>query len=67
MHRDTQDERIARLKVSHLGLDAAREAAKKQIKDIQYKPKNTELGEPKEGQHDDKEHEGGNTWAGGVS
>ncbi|KAJ7230837.1 AAA domain-containing protein [Mycena haematopus] len=49
----------------HLGLAAAREAAKK-IQDVKFEPKNTELGEPKEGQHDDKEHHGGNTWAGGT-
>ncbi|KAF8878073.1 AAA domain-containing protein [Infundibulicybe gibba] len=54
------------LRVTHLGLDAAREIAKK-TKDIQFEPKNTELGEPKEGVHDDKEHHGGNTYAGGVS
>lgn len=49
----------------HLGLDAAREAAKK-IEDIQFQPKNTDLSEPKEGVHDNKEHSGGNTYAGGV-
>ncbi|KAJ7057255.1 AAA domain-containing protein [Mycena amicta] len=40
------------LSVPHLGLDAAREAATKKIKD--------------EGDHDDKEHSGGNRWAGGT-
>lgn len=50
----------------HLGLAAAREAAKKKIQDAKFEPKNTELGEPKEGDHDDKEHSGGNKWAGGV-
>ncbi|KAJ7628770.1 AAA domain-containing protein [Roridomyces roridus] len=54
------------LSVPHLGLAAAREAAKKKIKDVQFEPKNTELGEPKEGEHDDKEHSGGNKWAGGT-
>ncbi|KAF9034673.1 hypothetical protein BDZ89DRAFT_1157933 [Hymenopellis radicata] len=53
------------LKVLHLGLDAAREAAKK-IEDIQFQPKNTDLSEPKEGVHDNKEHSGGNTYAGGT-
>ncbi|KAG5651686.1 hypothetical protein H0H81_007817 [Sphagnurus paluster] len=55
-----------RLQVPHLGLDAAREAAKKKVQDIEFEPKNTELGEPKEGKHDDKEHSGGNTFAGGT-
>ncbi|KAJ7860618.1 AAA domain-containing protein [Mycena olivaceomarginata] len=50
----------------HLGLAAAREAAKKKIQDAKFEPKNTELGEPKEGDHDDKEHSGGNKWAGGT-
>ncbi|KAF7342156.1 von Willebrand factor A domain-containing protein 8 [Mycena venus] len=50
----------------HLGLAAAREAANKKIQDVKFKPKNTELGEPKEGEHDDKEHHGGNKWAGGT-
>lgn len=50
----------------HLGLAAAREAAAKKIQDVKFEPKNTELGEPKEGEHDDKEHHGGNKWAGGV-
>ncbi|KAJ7829773.1 hypothetical protein B0H14DRAFT_3716919 [Mycena olivaceomarginata] len=50
----------------HLGLAAAREAAKKKIQDAKFEPKNTELGEPKEGDHDDKEHSGGNKWAGGL-
>ncbi|KAJ6481917.1 AAA domain-containing protein [Mycena sanguinolenta] len=50
----------------NLGLAAAREAAKKKIQDVKFEPKNTELGEPKEGDHDDKEHHGGNKWAGGT-
>ncbi|KAJ6597514.1 AAA domain-containing protein [Mycena vulgaris] len=54
------------LGVPHLGLAAAREAAVKKIKDVKFEPKNTELGEPKEGDHDDKEHHGGNKWAGGT-
>ncbi|KAF5384151.1 hypothetical protein D9615_003188 [Tricholomella constricta] len=54
------------LHVPHLGLEAAREAAKKNVQDIQFEPANTELSEPKEGKHDDKEHSGGNTYAGGT-
>jgi hypothetical protein len=54
------------LQVPHLGLDAAREAVKKTVQEIEFKPTNTELTEPKEGKHDDKEHSGGNTYAGGV-
>lgn len=50
----------------HLGLDAAREAAKK-VKDIEFEPENKTLDEPKEGKHDGKEHSGGDTYAGGVS
>ncbi|KAK7042195.1 von Willebrand factor A domain-containing protein 8 [Favolaschia claudopus] len=50
----------------HLGIVAAREAANKKIKDAKFEPKATELGEPKEGEHDDKEHSGGNKWAGGT-
>ncbi|KAJ7616381.1 AAA domain-containing protein [Mycena polygramma] len=50
----------------HLGLAAAREAAAKKIQDVKFEPKETELGEPKEGDHDDKEHSGGNKWAGGT-
>ena len=55
-----------RLQVAHLGLDAARGAAKKKVHDIEFTPKETSLDEPKEGIHDDKEHSGGNTYAGGV-
>ncbi|KAJ7121114.1 AAA domain-containing protein [Mycena epipterygia] len=54
------------LTVPHLGLAAAREAAAKKIQDVKFEPKNTELSEPKEGEHDDKEHHGGNKWAGGT-
>ncbi|RDB28140.1 von Willebrand factor A domain-containing protein 8 [Hypsizygus marmoreus] len=54
------------LKVPHLGLDAAREAAKKKVQEIQFEPTKTDLSEPKEGKHDDKEHSGGNTYAGGT-
>ncbi|KAJ7165324.1 AAA domain-containing protein [Mycena filopes] len=54
------------LSVPNLGLAAAREAAAKKIQDVKFEPKNTELGEPKEGEHDDKEHSGGNKWAGGT-
>lgn len=58
-----------RLKVPHVGLEAAREAAKNKIKDISFEPKKTDLDEPKEGIHDpdEKPHSGGNRWAGGVS
>lgn len=56
-----------RLRVPHLGLDAAREAAKKKVQEIQFEPTKTDVSEPKEGKHDDKEHSGGNTFAGGVS
>jgi len=55
------------LQVPHLGLDAAREAAKNKVQEIKFEPANTELTEPKEGKYDDKEHSGGNTYAGGVS
>ena len=51
----------------HLGIDAAREAAKKKVQDLHFEPAKTELTEPKEGEHDDKQHSGGNKWAGGVS
>ncbi|KAG6885080.1 hypothetical protein C0993_006041 [Termitomyces sp. T159_Od127] len=54
------------LQVPHLGLDAARKATKKKIKDIEFEPSKTDLGQPKEGKHDDKEHSGGNTYAGGT-
>ena len=55
-----------RLQVPHLGLGAARGAAKKKVQDIEFTPKETSLDEPKEGIDDDKEHSGGNTYAGGV-
>ncbi|GLB39985.1 putative von Willebrand factor (vWF) type A domain [Lyophyllum shimeji] len=54
------------LQVPHLGLNAAREAAKKKVHDIEFRPTKTELDEPKEGKHDDEEHSGGNTYAGGT-
>lgn len=53
------------LKVQNLGVDAAREAVKS-IEDAHFEPKQTDLGDPKEGEHDDKEHFGGNRWAGGT-
>lgn len=53
------------LEVPNLGLDAAREAAKK-VKDVEFEPANKTLDEPKEGKHDDKEHSGGDTYAGGT-
>jgi hypothetical protein len=57
-----------RLPVKNLGLDAAREAAKNNILDINFEPSSTKLDQPKEGKHDpdNQPHEGGNTWAGGV-
>lgn len=58
------------MKVRHLGIEAAREAAKKKVNDIKFEPKgSTDLSEPKFGKEDPKneEHSGGNTWAGGVS
>ncbi|KDR77148.1 hypothetical protein GALMADRAFT_246376 [Galerina marginata CBS 339.88] len=54
------------LQVPHLGLDAAREAAKKKVQDVHFEPKKTDLDQPKEGEHDDKQHSGGNRWAGGT-
>ncbi|KAG2007118.1 MDN1 midasin family protein [Coprinopsis cinerea AmutBmut pab1-1] len=54
------------LDVPTLGLEAARTATKKKIEDIQFTPKDDSLGGPKEGKHDNKEHHGGNTWAGGT-
>ncbi|KAG6857487.1 hypothetical protein H0H87_002112 [Tephrocybe sp. NHM501043] len=53
------------LQVPHLGLDAAREAEKK-VQEIQFEPSTTDLTKPKEGKHDDQEHSGGNTYAGGT-
>ncbi|KAJ3746345.1 AAA domain-containing protein [Lentinula detonsa] len=57
------------LRVQHLGIDAAREASSaKGVKDVQYTPKSPKdiLGDPKEGEHDDKQHIGGNKYAGGI-
>ncbi|KAF7330099.1 hypothetical protein MKEN_00274300 [Mycena kentingensis (nom. inval.)] len=56
------------LGVPHLGLTAARETATRKIEDVKFEPKPeaAKLGEPKEGEHDDKEHQGGNRWAGGT-
>jgi len=48
-----------------LGLDAAREVVTK-VNDVEFESTNKILDEPKEGQHDDKEHSGGDTYAGGV-
>ena len=39
---------------------------KKKVQDVEFTPKDGPMGDPKEGKHDDKEHSGGNTWAGGV-
>lgn len=58
-----------RLKVNRLGLDSARNAAKKDVKEVQFEPNGpTDLGAPKFGKEDpnNEEHSGGNTWAGGV-
>ena len=58
------------LVVKNLGLDAAREATKKKVLDIQFEPKgDTTLDNPKFGKEDpnNEPHSGGNTWAGGVS
>ena len=53
------------LQVKHLGIDAARDAVKK-IEDAHFKSEETNLNGPKEGEHDNEEHFGGNRWAGGV-
>jgi hypothetical protein len=55
------------LDVPHLGLETARETAKKPILDVQFEPKETTLSGPKEGVHDNEDHTGGNTFAGGVN
>ncbi|KAJ2919670.1 hypothetical protein MD484_g680, partial [Candolleomyces efflorescens] len=54
------------LDVPNIGLEGARAATKKKIEDVEFTPKDDSLGEPKEGEHDDKEHHGGNKWAGGT-
>ncbi|KAM5545989.1 hypothetical protein V8D89_000115 [Ganoderma adspersum] len=57
------------LAVKKLGIDAAREATKKQILDLKFEPKgDTSLDNPKFGKEDPKNeaHTGGNTWAGGT-
>ncbi|KAF7790654.1 hypothetical protein EIP86_001610 [Pleurotus ostreatoroseus] len=56
------------LVVKHVGLNAAREEAKK-VLDIKYEPKgDTALSAPKFGKEDpnNSPHTGGNTWAGGT-
>ncbi len=58
------------LSVKKLGIEAAREATKKQILDLKFEPKgDTSLNGPKFGKEDPKNeaHTGGNTWSGGVS
>jgi len=57
------------LAVKKLGLNATREAVTKKIHDIKFEPTGTDLGAPKEGEHDanNNPHHGGNRWAGGVS
>ncbi|EPQ51988.1 hypothetical protein GLOTRDRAFT_132574 [Gloeophyllum trabeum ATCC 11539] len=57
------------LAVKQLGLEAAREAAKKKVLDLRFEPKgSTDLSAPKYGKEDPKNepHTGGNTWAGGT-
>lgn len=56
---------------ARVGIDAVRgeELSKeeKEAKVIEFEPTgSTELGGPKEGKHDNEEHSGGNTWAGGT-
>lgn len=56
--------------MTKLGLNAARDASHKKVVDIEFEPKgNTDLDKPKFGKDDpdNQPHEGGNTWAGGVS
>ncbi|GAA6044030.1 hypothetical protein JCM8097_004313 [Rhodosporidiobolus ruineniae] len=60
-----------RLGVDKVGMDAVRGEAlpkeEKKAKVIEFEPTgDTSLSGPKEGKHDDKEHSGGNTWAGGT-
>jgi hypothetical protein len=59
---------ILRLQSHGLGLEGAREAVAKQVHDVEFKPADATLSEPKEGEHDleNKPHFGGNRWAGGV-
>ncbi|KAI0327509.1 hypothetical protein GY45DRAFT_1355662 [Cubamyces sp. BRFM 1775] len=57
------------LVVKNLGIEAAREAAKKKVLDVKFEPKgDTSLSEPKYGKDDpnNQAHTGGNTWAGGT-
>ncbi|KAF5377791.1 hypothetical protein D9757_008075 [Collybiopsis confluens] len=56
------------LRVQNLGIDAAREVSSSNgVKDLEYTPSSKDrLGDPKEGEHDDKQHVGGNRFAGGV-
>lgn len=61
------DNIVISLDVPNLGLEGARAATQKKIEDVEFTPKDDSLGEPKEGEHDNKEHHGGNKWAGGVS
>ncbi|KAI0342455.1 hypothetical protein BDW22DRAFT_1330827 [Trametopsis cervina] len=53
--------------VKRVGLEAAREAARKRVLDVKYEPRDTSLSNPKHGKDDPKNeaHTGGNTWAGG--
>lgn len=63
-----------KLGVERVGIDAVRGEdsrgegeSKKKVEIIEFEPKgDTSLSEPKHGKEDDKEHHGGNTWAGGT-
>ncbi|THH30493.1 hypothetical protein EUX98_g3701 [Antrodiella citrinella] len=56
------------LVVKRLGLDAARESARKKVLDVKFEPKETSLSKPKFGKEDPENapHTGGNKWAGGT-
>ncbi|KAJ3013283.1 hypothetical protein NUW54_g1635 [Trametes sanguinea] len=57
------------LVVKNLGIGAARETAKKKVRDVKFEPKgDTSLSQPKYGKEDpnNQPHTGGNTWAGGT-
>ena len=54
------------LRVGSVGLAAVQDEDKNPV-DVSFDPTgSTELSEPKVGKLDDKEHHGGNTWAGGT-
>lgn len=63
------DKLVHSLVVKNVGLEAAREEAKK-VLEIKYEPKgDVGLSQPKFGKDDpnNSPHTGGNTWAGGVN